>query len=97
MKDSLKLTQILVVIPLKSSVNDHLKQNQALVKFILKSSVHDHSEIHSDLAVISLKMLEDSEDYVLDLNAVNYTDYLNNEFFFLMYSLLNACFSTGVV
>ena len=31
-------------------------------------------------------MLKDSENYVLDLNAVNYTDYLDDEFFFLMYS-----------
>ena len=67
MKDSLKLTQILVVISLKSSVYDHLK-------------------IHSDLVMISLKVLKDSENYVLDLDAVDYTDYLDDEFFFLMYS-----------
>ena len=85
-KDPLKLTQTLVVIPLKSSVHDHLKQNQALVKFTLKSPVHDHPETHSDLVKIPLKVLEDSEDYVLDLNAVDYADYLDDEFSFLMYS-----------
>ena len=86
MKDSSELTQTLVVISLKSSVNDHLKQNQALVKFILKSSVHDSLKIQPDLIMISLKMLEDLKDYVLDLDAVDYADYLNDEFFFLMYS-----------
>ena len=74
------------MILLSSSVHDLLEINQALVKFTLKSSVHDHSEIHSDLIMIFLKMLEDSENYVLDLDAVNYADYLNNEFFFLIYS-----------
>ena len=48
--------------------------------------MHDHLKIHSDLVKISLKVLKDSEDYVLDLDAVNYADYLNDEFFFLMYS-----------
>ena len=48
--------------------------------------MHDHLKIHWDLIIISLKVLEDSENYVLDLNAVSYTDYLNNEFFFLIYS-----------
>ena len=86
MKDLLKLTQTLIVISLKSLMNDYLKQNQALVKFILKSSVHDHSETHSDLVMISLKVLKDSENYVLNLNAVDYADYLDDEFFFLMYS-----------
>ena len=85
-KDPLKLTQTLVVIPLKSSVHDHLKQNQALVKFTLKSPVHDHPETHSDLVKIPLKVLKDPEDYVLDLNAVDYADYLDDEFSFLMYS-----------
>ena len=85
-KDPPELTQTLVVIPLKSSVHDHLKQNQALVKFTLKSPVHDHPETHSDLVKIPLKVLEDSEDYVLDLNAVDYADYLDDEFSFLMYS-----------
>ena len=84
--DSLKLTQTLVVISLKSSVNDHLKQNQALVKVALKASVYDHLKTHSDLVKISLKVLKDSENYVLDLNAVDYADYLDDEFFFLMYS-----------
>ena len=86
MKDPPELTQTLVVIPLKSSVHDHLKQNQALVKFTLKSPVHDHPETHSDLVKIPLKVLEDPEDYVLDLNAVDYADYLDDEFSFLMYS-----------
>ena len=85
-KKPLKLTQTLVAILLKSSVNDHLKQNQALVKFTLKSPVHDHLKTHSDLVKISLKVLEDPEDYVLDLNAVDYADYLDDEFSFLMYS-----------
>ena len=85
-KDPPELTQTLVVIPLKSSVHDHLKQNQALVKFTLKSPVHDHPETHSDLVKIPLKVLEDPEDYVLDLNAVDYADYLDDEFSFLMYS-----------
>ena len=85
-KDSSELTETLVVILLKFSVNDHLKQNQVLVKFTLKASVYDHLETHSDLVKISLKMLKDSENYVLDLNAVDYTDYLDNEFFFSIYS-----------
>ena len=85
-KDLSELTQTLVVIPLKSSVNDHLKQNQALVKFTLKSPVHDHLKTHSDLVKIPLKVLKDSENYVLDLNAVNYADYLDDEFSFSMYS-----------
>ena len=85
-KDPPELTQTLVVITLKSPVNDHLKWNQALVKFALKSSVYDHSELHPDLVKIPLKVLKDSENYVLDLNAVDYADYLNDEFFFLMYS-----------
>ena len=85
-KELLKLTEILVVILLKFSVNDHLKQNQALVKFILKASVSDHLKTHSDLVKISLKVLEDSENYVLDLNAVDYADYLDDEFFFSIYS-----------
>ena len=67
-------------------MNDHSEQSSALVKYISKSSVHDVSEIHSDLVMISLKVLKDSENYVLDLNAADYTDYLNDEFFFLMYS-----------
>ena len=79
-------TQTLVVIPLKSPVNDHLEQNQALVKFTLKASVSDHPETHSDLVKIPLKVLEDPEDYVLDLNAVNYADYLDDEFSFPTYS-----------
>ena len=85
-KDPLRLTQTLVEILLKSSVNDHLKQNQALVKFTLKSSVHDYLKTHSDLVKIPLKVLKDPEDYVLDLDAVDYADYLDDEFFFLMYS-----------
>ena len=85
-KDSSELTQTLVVISLKSLMNDHLKQNQALVKVALKASVYDHLKTHSDLVKISLKVLKDSENYVLDLNAVGYADYLNDEFFFLMYS-----------
>ena len=71
---------------LKTSVNDHLKLTQALVMTFLSSLMHDHSEIHPDLAMISLKVLEDSENYVLDLDAVDYTDYLNDEFSFSMYS-----------
>ena len=86
MKDPPELTQTLVVIPLKSPVHDHLKQNQALVKFALISPVHDHLKTHSDLVKILLKVLEDPEDYVLDLDAVNYADYLDDEFSFLMYS-----------
>ena len=85
-KDPPELTEILVVISLKSLLNDHLKQNQALVKFTLKASVYDHLKTHSDLVKISLKVLKDSENYVLDLNAVDYADYLNNEFFFSIYS-----------
>ena len=48
--------------------------------------MHDHLKIHSDLAMIPLKVLEDLKDYVLDLDAVDYTDYLDDEFFFSMYS-----------
>ena len=72
----------LVELTLKALKKDPLKLTQILVKFTLKSLVHDHS----DLVIISLKMLKDSENYVLDLNAVNYADYLNDEFSFLMYS-----------
>ena len=86
MEDPPELTQTLVAITLKSPVHDHLKQNQALVKFTLKSPVHDHLKTHSDLVKISLKVLEDPEDYVLDLNAVDYADYLDDEFSFLTYS-----------
>ena len=68
------------------SVNDHLKLTQALMMTSLSSSVHDHLKTHSDLVKIFSKMLKDSEDYVLDLDAVNYADYLDDEFFFLMYS-----------
>ena len=84
--DHSELTQALVMTPLSSSVHDHLKQSSALVKYISKSLVHDPSEIHFNLVMISLKVLEDFKNYVLDLDAVNYTDYLNDEFFFLMYS-----------
>ena len=85
-KDLSELTQTLVVKSFKSLMNDHLKQNQALVKFTLKSPVHDHLKTHSDLVKIPLKVLKDSENYVLDLNAVNYADYLDDEFSFSMYS-----------
>ena len=67
-------------------MNDHSELTQALVMTSLSSLMHDHSETHSDLVKILSKMLEDSEDYVLDLDAVNYADYLNDEFSFLMYS-----------
>ena len=82
----LKSSVPLVELTLKASVNDHSEQNQALVKFVLKPSVYDHLKIHSDLVMISLKVLEESENYVLDLDAVDYADYLNDEFFFSMYS-----------
>ena len=67
-------------------MNNHSELTQALVMTSLSSLMHDHLKIHSDLAMIPLKVLEDSENYVLDLNAVDYTDYLNDKFFFSMYS-----------
>ena len=67
-------------------MNDYSELTQVLVMTLLSSSVHDHLKIHSDLAMIPLKVLEDSENYVLDLDAVDYTDYLNDEFSFSMYS-----------
>ena len=86
MQDHPELTRTLVVISLKSLMHDHLKQNQALVKFTLISPVHDHLKTHSDLVKIPLKVLKDPEDYVLDLDAVNYADYLDDEFSFSTYS-----------
>ena len=70
----------------EASVNNHSELTQALVMTSLSSLMHDHLKIHSDLAMIPLKVLEDSENYVLDLDAVDYTDYLNDEFSFSMYS-----------
>ena len=57
-----------------------------LVELTSETLKKDSLKLTQFLVMISLKILEDSENYVLDLNAVNYTDYLNDEFFFLMYS-----------
>ena len=62
----------LIELTLKTLKKDSSELTQSLVMISLKSSVHDYL----NLVMISLKMLEDSDNYVLDLNAVNYADYL---------------------